>query len=160
MPRQVEDAGLVGLHLGGVLGGLEQGEEVGVAVEPLQHHAVEGVAVAVVGRHPVVLLVAPDVPGEHRLLGDHPPVGAPLLVELLDRQRRVALHQHRQLDHGAIQWPQFTSRLWPVTGFDRSDAKNSTDPAISLECGRYPRAVSPATSWYTSSPLMPRFLPR
>jgi len=33
------------------------------------------------------------------------------LVELLDRQGRVPLHENGELDHGAIQWPQFTSRL-------------------------------------------------
>ena len=47
-----------------------------------------------------------------------------------------------------------------MTGFDRSEAKNSTDPAISLEWGRYLRAVWPASCACFSSPVIPSFSPR
>ena len=37
---------------------------------------------------------------------------------------------------GGIQWPEFTGNAVPVTHFASGEAKNTTAPAISDECGR------------------------
>ena len=109
----VDEGGLVGLDLRGVRRRPEEGEEAGVVVEVLHGDAVEGVAVAVVGRRPVVLLVAADHAAERGLLGDHPAVGPPPLVELVDLEARVALDHHRHAEHlGALE------PFEPVAGVD------------------------------------------
>src|SRR3546814_19949105 len=88
--------------------------EVVVGLVPLQGHAVEGVAVAVVDDGAVVLLVAGHQPSEHGVGGDHTAVGPPAVVELVYRELGVALPEHGELDHrvGAphIRYPAFPPR--------------------------------------------------
>ena len=135
----VEDAALVRLHLLRVRRVLQHGDEVVIRVEPLERHAVVRVAVAVVRRARGGSVRSGGCTAGTRARSAiirpwarHCSWKSSMLSAGLRFTSTVSLI----IQNPWNQWPPLTPSACPVTHFDRSDAKNTTDPAISDECGR------------------------
>ena len=69
--------------------------------------------------------------GGRQTVGHRPPDAAGTAGDERLHPGQVGRHQN-PWNH----WPAFTPSAWPVIGFDMSEARNTTDSAISLEWGR------------------------
>ena len=113
---EVQQLALVGRDVRLILGVDDHGDEVVHRVEPLDGDTVEVAAPLVVLGGAVVLLVAHDPVGDAGRLADEAGMpAAPVIMELLDREGGVALHDADELDHRhTLSEPDAPVQVWTI----------------------------------------------